>query len=259
MNISLRGRTALVTGGSKGIGRAICERFLLSGAHVVALARRQEVLDETAAEIRETHGLELDVRACDVRDSARLQTILADICAARGGVDILVNNAASSMRRPFAELTMDDFRSDIDQKVGVAIQLAQAVLPHMREQAWGRILNIVSIFGKAPQPANLPTSVSRAAGIALTKTMSLDLAPFGVTANALCIGYVESDQWQRLFKASGANSYDEFIAERGRLVPLGRLGKAEEVANLACFLASDAASYITGTAINVDGGLSPVT
>jgi NAD(P)-dependent dehydrogenase (short-subunit alcohol dehydrogenase family) len=129
----------------------------------------------------------------------------------------------------------------------------------MTAKRWGRIINVLNIGAKAPGAASAPTSVSRAAGMALTKVLAGEGAPHNVLVNALLVGVIESDQWVRRHAASASNvPLEDFIAELGRPVPLGRLGKAEEFANTACFLASDAAGYITGTAINVDGGRSPV-
>ncbi len=248
-----------MTGGSRGLGRAMCERFLKSGAKVVALARRPDAMEQTIAEIRESCGLTLEGVCADVSNEIQLRQAFAEIADRHGGVDILVNNAASSMRRPLAELKAEEFQGDIDQKVTAVIRLSQLVLPHMQQQRWGRIINMVSIFGKAPQAASAPTSVSRAAGIALTKAMSLELAKDNITVNALCIGYIESDQWRRKYDATpNAGSYAEYLAEQGKVVPLGRIGRPQEIGDLACFIASERASYITGTAINVDGGMAPV-
>ena len=130
----------------------------------------------------------------------------------------------------------------------------------MRERKWGRIVNVLNIGAKAPDANSTPTSVSRAAGLALTKVLSQENAQHNVLVNAMLVGLIESDQWQRRHKsANDGKSYQEFIAAmaKGR-IPLGRMGKAEEFARLACFLCSDAGSFITGVAINVDGGASPV-
>ena len=130
----------------------------------------------------------------------------------------------------------------------------------MRERAWGRVINVVSVAGKAPSAGGAPTALARAAGLALTKIMAAELAPHGILVNALCVGLILSEQWKGFHEREQPQaSFDEYLAQRGKAVPLGRIGRAEEFANVACFLASDLASYVTGTAINVDGGLCPVT
>ena len=129
----------------------------------------------------------------------------------------------------------------------------------MREKRWGRIINILSVTGKAPDAQAAPTGVTRAAGLALTKILSRELAPDGILVNAICVGHILSDQWQRFHQDEApAEPFEDFLRRRGATIPLRRLGEAEEVANVACLLASDQGGYITGAAINVDGGRSPV-
>jgi NAD(P)-dependent dehydrogenase (short-subunit alcohol dehydrogenase family) len=148
----------------------------------------------------------------------------------------------------------------MDLKVAAALRIVQLALPHMRGQGWGRVINVVSVAGKAPSAGGAPTALARAAGLALTKIMAAELAPHGILVNALCVGLILSEQWKRFHEREQPQApFDEYLAHRGKAVPLGRIGRAEEFANVACFLASDLASYVTGTAINVDGGLCPVT
>jgi NAD(P)-dependent dehydrogenase (short-subunit alcohol dehydrogenase family) len=174
-------------------------------------------------------------------------------------VDILVNNAGTSAARPFLESTDEDWQHDIDLKLMAAVRLSRLCVPAMQEQRWGRIINVLNAAAKAPGPRSAPTSVSRAAGMALTKVLAAELASQGILVNALNTGLLVTDQWARLHQERGPEmSYDDFIAHTGRAIPAGRMGDPTEFANLACFLASDRASYVTGTAINIDGGLAPV-
>lgn len=256
MHLDLSGRRALVTGGSEGLGKAMVRRFAQSGARVVALARREDVLDAAIVEIDAEAPGRVQGIACDVTD----ERAVADALGRVGPIDILVNNAGSSFRRPLAELGRDDMLADLDLKLFAAVHLARLVTPGMKERRWGRIVNVLAIAAKAPDAGSAPTSLSRAAGMALTKAMSRELAPFNVLVNALLVGKIESGQWARRHAAEAAGmSYDEFLASQAGAIPLGRVGRAEEFANVACFLVSDAASYVTGTAINVDGGTSPVS
>jgi NAD(P)-dependent dehydrogenase (short-subunit alcohol dehydrogenase family) len=260
MLIDLRGRTAIVTGGSEGLGKAIAARLAGSGANVAVLARRENVLDEAVQELRRDAVGRVAGHTCDITDRRRVREVIAAVSAEFGGVDILVNNAGSSNRSPFEELARDSMIADLDLKLFAAVELAQQVLPGMKERRWGRIINVVSANGKAPKAASAPTTLSRAAGITLTKVMSQELAPWNILVNALCVGVIKSGQWERRHRRDAPDTpFEKYLEPQARLVPLGRLGEPEEFANVACFLASDAASYVTGTAINVDGGLCPVT
>jgi NAD(P)-dependent dehydrogenase (short-subunit alcohol dehydrogenase family) len=177
-----------------------------------------------------------------------------------GKVDIVVNNAGISHAKAFDTVTDEDWQGDLDLKLFAAIRLCRLALPGMRERKWGRVVNVLNIGAKAPGANSTPTSVSRAAGLALTKALSQENAKHGVLVNAMLVGLIDSDQWQRRHKtAAGAGkTYEEFLASMAGRIPLGRMGKAEEFARMACFLCSDAGSFVTGVAINVDGGASPV-
>ncbi len=259
MDIRLDGRTALITGGSKGLGLAMAHRFVESGARVAILARGAEALEAARAAIEARQAGSVAAIACDVADAASLADAHARAVSALGPIDILVNNAGRSHAAPFESITDAQWQEDLDLKLFAAIRLARLCLPEMKRRRWGRIINVLNIGAKAPRAASVPTSVSRAAGMALTKVLAGEGAPHNVLANALLVGIIVSDQWVRRHAAAGANvAFDEFVGDLGKNVPLGRMGTAEEFANVACFLASDAAGYVTGTAINVDGGSSPV-
>lgn len=260
MQISLAGRTALITGGSLGIGLACGLRFACSGAAVALLARREQPLTEA---VRQIHAAAPEARvagfACDVADGARIAATWARVSDELGPVDILVNNAGQSNARPFETVTDALWQQDIDLKLMAAVRLTRLAFPGMRARRWGRVINMLNTAAKAPPPASAPTSVTRAAGMALTKVLAGEGAPHGICVNALMIGRIRSDQIHRAHARSGGNTpLEAFIANAGRDLPMGRMGNAEEAANVACFLASDAASYLTGCAINMDGGLSPV-
>lgn len=257
MDIRLSGRTALITGGSKGIGLAIASTFAAAGANIAIMAREQRALDAAAATIAERGSGKVLALSCDVRRAEDIGAGFARVVEAFGGVDILVNNAGTSRAHPFATVTDADWQDDIDLKLFAAIRLTRLAWPGMTGRKWGRIINVLNIGAKAPRPASVPTSVTRAAGMALTKALAGEGAPHGVLVNALLVGFIESDQWVRRAAEKGV-PLPEFLAEMGKPVPMGRVGTAEEFANVACFLASDAASYVTGTALNVDGGRSPV-
>jgi NAD(P)-dependent dehydrogenase (short-subunit alcohol dehydrogenase family) len=259
MEISLHGRTAMITGASKGLGLAMASRFAESGADVALLARRPEVLAEAKAAVAARATGKVAVYPCDVSKAADIERAYKGVMDTFGKVDILVNNAGESKAMPFATITDDVWQADLDLKLFAAIRTCRLVLDGMKARRWGRIINVLNIGAKAPRANGAPTAVSRAAGMALTKILAGEYAPHNVLINAMLVGQIVSDQWVRRHKNQGANiPFADFTAKQGANIPLGRMGTAEEFANLACFLASDAAGFVTGTAINVDGGLSPV-
>jgi len=259
MEIRLDGRAALITGGSKGLGFATAMRFAASGADVAILARNAETLEAARREIAAVAKGKVAAFPSDVAKSRDIETAYRAVIAAFGKVDILVNNAGASNTGRFEDVTDEIWQADLDLKLFAAIRLARLALPAMKERRWGRIINVLNTAAKTPRPMSAPTSVTRAAGMALTKVLAGEAAPHNVLVNALLVGRIVSDQIVRRHRADGTHtSLKDYIHAHRDGIPLGRMGEAEEFANLACFLASDAGAYVTGTAINVDGGLSPV-
>jgi 3-oxoacyl-[acyl-carrier protein] reductase len=259
MLIELTGRAALITGASKGLGLAMATEFAASGADVAILARRPEVLEEAKAQIARTARGRVAAISCDVSKAADCRAAYDAATAAFGKIDIVVNNAGTSRAMPFEQATDEIWQEDLDLKLFAAIRLARLALPGMKERRWGRIINVLNIGAKAPRANGAPTSVSRAAGMALTKVLANECAPHNVLVNALLVGQIVSDQWVRRHAVQGANApFEEFVGKLGAHIPLGRMGKAEEFAAMACFLCSDHAGFTTGTAINMDGGACSV-
>jgi len=259
MDIRLNGRSAVITGGSKGLGLAMAERFAASGADVAIVARNPETLAEAKKKIQAGAKGKVAAISADVSKAGEIRRAYDQIMSEFGKIDIYVNNAGQSIRGPSEQLTDEMWQSDLDLKLFAQIRFCRLIFPQMKERRWGRIISVLNIGAKAPGPDSAPTSVSRAAQMAFTKALSGEGAPHNVLVNSLHVGVIVSDQIVRRHQREGANvSLDDFIAQAGRSVPLGRMGRAEEFANVACFLASDAASYVTGCAINVDGGRSPV-
>jgi NAD(P)-dependent dehydrogenase (short-subunit alcohol dehydrogenase family) len=257
MEISLSGRSAIITGGSKGIGFAIATQFARSGADVAIVARGREALDAAAKSIAASAKGRVASVQGDVAVAADVQRVYDEAMRAFGKVDIVINNAGTSRNGKFEALTDAVLQQDLDQKLFAAIRLTRLVWPQMRERRWGRIINVLNIGAKAARPGSMPTSLSRAAGMALTKALAGEGGPYNVLVNALLVGFIESDQHMRMAREAG-QTLEQYSQDRSKDIPLGRTGQPEEFANLACFLVSDAGSYITGTAINVDGGRSPV-
>ena len=258
MEVRLDGRSAIITGASMGLGLAMAKEFAASGADVAILARRPEVLEQAKATCEATaKGGRVATFACDVAKADDINRTFDGVVKAFGKVDILVNNAGQSMAMPSEQITDEIWQQDLDLKLFAAIRLSRLVWPGMKERKWGRIINILNVGAKAPRANSAPTSVSRAAGMAFTKVLSGEGAPHNVLVNALLVGLIEADQHVQAAKKKGIPLADH-IAAMTKDVPMGRIGRAEEFANMACFLASDAGSYVTGTAINIDGGRSPV-
>ena len=259
MQLTMPNRNALITGGSLGIGRAVAMRFAECGANVALVARRPEMLAQAQEEIARAGAGKVIAIAADVATAKGCQAAVDGAIEGLGPIDVLVNNAGTSKRGDFDTITDEIWQQDLDLKLFAAIRLSRHVLPGMRERRWGRIINVLNTGAKAPPASGAPTAVSRAAGMALTKVLAGEGAAHNVLVNAVLVGRIESDQWvQRHAKEDRGRSIDDFYQEMAQIVPMGRVGTAEEFANVVAFLASDAGSYVTGTAINVDGGMSPV-
>ncbi|WP_043837509.1 SDR family oxidoreductase [Muricoccus aerilatus] len=254
MHLSLEGRRALVTGGSRGLGLAMARAFTEAGARVAIVAREEGPLAEAAASLPASVPVQADLATAEGCERA-----FAAAEAGLGGVDILVNNAGTSRRAPFTQITDADWQADLDLKLFAAIRLTRLAWPGMAERRFGRVINVLNTGAKAPPAGGAPTAVSRAAGLALMKVLAGEGASLGINVNALLVGKIDSDQWVRRHAADPAGqTYEEWKEEAGRAIPMGRMGRAEEFAAMALALVSAAGEYVTGTAINVDGGLSPV-
>jgi len=253
MELGLKGKVAIVTGATEGIGKKTAEVLLKEGAKVAICSRRPNAVEETVAELKkfgDVIGL-----ATDVAKPEDVGRLVEATVQRFGRVDILVNNAGTSKRGSFMENDDSVWATDFEMKVFGAIRLVKLVIPHMRKVGGGRIINVTNIGAKTPGAGSTPTSISRAAGIALTKAMSKEFAPENILVNTVCIGKIKSGQHERRFTKSGEGA-DAYYAKAAKDIPMGRVGETVEAANAIVFLASDMASYITGTSINMDGGLA---
>ena len=254
----LNGKRALITGASKGLGFEAAHDLAAQGAMVAIVARGLEDLRGAAEKIQKSTGAKVLFFSCDVSDAVGLSKVCHAVDAEWGGVDILVNNAGGSSRGAIETLSDEQWQADLDVKLFSAIRLSRWAIQGMKAQRWGRIINVLNTLAKAPDAGSAPTSVTRAAGVAFTKVLASELASHNVILNALCIGRIESDQWKGFHRRDSPNlTYEEYIKEQGSKIPMGRLGYPKEFSGLVTLLASDAGGYITGTAINIDGGLCP--
>jgi 3-oxoacyl-[acyl-carrier protein] reductase len=259
MEVRLDGHTAIITGASKGLGLAMAKEFASSGANVAILARNPDTLAEAQAIASAGASGRVATFSCDVSKADQIEKTFADVIATFGKADILINNAGISRAMPSEKITDELWQDDLDLKLFAAIRLTRLVWPGMKEQKWGRIINVLNSGAKAPRANGAPTAVSRAAGMAFMKVLAGEGAPHGILVNGMLVGLIDSDQHARRWKAEGSNlSYEEFTTKMGANVPIGRIGKPEEFAAMACFLCSDHAGFTTGTAINMDGGATPV-
>ncbi len=256
MDLGLKGKIAIVTGGTEGIGKATALTLAREGAKVAICARRQPLLDAVAAEITQAGGEVLAV-AADMSKATDCERFINAVIQHFGGVDILLNNAGTSKRGNFLDLSDDEWAADLELKVFGAVRCSRLAIPHMKKRGGGRIINITISSAKQPGAGSYPTSVSRAAGLAITKALSKEFASDNILVNTICIGKIKSGQHERRRKQDGISA-DEYYTQLGKEIPLQRAGEAQEVANVIAFLASGAASYVTGTSINLDGGMSGV-
>lgn len=256
MDLELSGKAVLITGGTDGLGLALAKRLAAEGASVAVCGRDPDRMRAAETSLREIGGQVL-ARQADVTSPDALDGFVGAVRERWGRIDGIVHNAGRASGGPIQSVEDATWESDFQLKLMAAVRLTRLALPELRETQ-GSILFTLAISAKTPGGSSEPSSVTRAAGMALMKALSKELAPDGVRANAVLIGLIESGQWVRAAERTG-ESLDQFYARfaKDAAIPLGRFGSAEEFADLGCFLLSPRASYLTGVAINLDGGLSP--
>ena len=255
MELGLKGKVALITGSSKGIGLETALYLVKEGADVTICARNKKRLEAAATYILEQTGKEVLFVETDVTNEEACQKVVSATVEKYGRLDILVNNAGTSQAHSFEKVGTELWQQDLDLKLFGAIHCSRYAIPYMREVGGGSIINVTAVVGKTPPAASLPTSVSRAAGMALTKAMSKDLGPDNIRVNTVCIGWIRSEQIEKMWKNQNPELSWEQFSSKERQIPLGRIGNTDEAAKVITFLVSDAASYVTGTSINIDGGM----
>jgi 3-oxoacyl-[acyl-carrier protein] reductase len=260
MELGLKGKTALVTGASEGIGMAIARKLAEEGARIAICARTEVKLSQTAAEIARTTGMEVVPIPADLRSLAGCQGFVEQAAERLGGVDILVNNAGASAFGAFVDLPDDAFVDAINGKLLGYIRCAKAVIPHMRRRGGGTIVNITGTTQQAVS-FHTPGSACNAAIRMFSKEISIELGPLNIRVNSLAPGRIQTARGDRLLDATAAaqgKSPDAMLRELVKTIPSGRLGTIDDIADAVCFLVSERATYVNGAAWVVDGSKSVV-
>lgn len=258
MELGLKGKVAVVGASSKGLGKAIALGLAEEGAKVTICARSKDTLEATAAEIRKETGSEILAVATDVSQPDQVQKLIDHAIDHFGGIDILVSNAGGPRAGRFNDLSAEDYQNALSLNLLSTINLCRAAVPNMRERGGGRIINLTSVSVKQPVDGLMLSNMARTGVIGFAKTLAAELASDNILVNNVCPGIIFTDRIKQLATGRAEEAgitFDEAIANMTKDIPLGRIGDPREFANLVVFLASNRSSYITGTTIQVDGGL----
>jgi len=264
MDLGLRDKIVLVTAASAGIGRAAADSFAREGSRLALCARRVEALETTAAALRQQHGADVLALPCDVADAAQIDAMVARVVAHYGTVHVLVNNAGGPPPGRSDQVTDADWQRAFELTLMSAVRATRAVLPHMRRQRWGRIVNVSSYSVKQPIPDILLSNALRLGVAGWAKTVATEVARDNVLINTVGPGWTRTDRVTQMLESrasasgqGGGAAVTAADAEAAivRNVPLGRLGEPGEIADVIAFLASERASFVTGTFLAVDGGV----
>jgi len=251
IDLNLEGRRAVVTGASLGIGEAVVHELADMGASVVFCARNAEAVDTLAQYSERVTGL-----VADMGDKASTEAFLDEI-EAGGGVDILINNVGASPSRNFLYMTDEDWQELHELNLLSAVRCTRRLLPHMRQQQWGRVVMIASGAAKYPNAALIDYGATKAAMISISKSLSRKYGADGVLVNSVLPGLIHTAMWERAateIAQANDTTMEAVLENNGRGVPVGRYGTSKEVADVVAFLCSNAAAYVNGAAIEVDGG-----
>lgn len=260
MDLGLRDRVALVAAASTGLGRATAERLAMEGARLTICARSQQTLETAAAEIRASSGNEVFPVLCDVTNEAEVHRLVEVTVERYGRLDVLVTNAGGPPSGGFAEFSggLEPYRRALELNLLSTVALTQAAVPEMRKNGWGRVIAVTSLAAKQPSTSLLLSSVARAGVLAFTKVLATELARENITVNSVCPGFTLTERLLELAVAESDRGgvTTEEIYERWRSdIPARRIADPNEFADVVAFLASERASYVTGVALAIDGGI----
>jgi 3-oxoacyl-[acyl-carrier protein] reductase len=258
MDLGIKGRRAIVTGGSSGIGFETARQFLEEGARVLVTGRNQQKLDKARDDLAKRTGGEVHAIVADMTKESDIAKMVETAKQKLGGVDILVNNAGQMYSGRFAAFDDNDMKTQLETKLFGFMRAIRAVHPMMKAQKWGRIVNTIGGAGKEPDPYMFGSGMTNSALLNLTKSLSTEFGEDNILVNAICPGWVATDLWVRntegMKKEFGVTTEAEARKVAAKKNSLGRMGKPEELANATVFLCSERASYITGVSLNLDGG-----
>jgi len=258
MDLGLTGRVAIVTGGSRGIGRAVAERLCREGAHVALCARNRDSLAEAQRALDSPGGGRALTIEADLTEPAAAGRVVEAAASAWGRIDILVNNAGAARGFPFDELTDDRWLENLQLKLFGYLRMARLVLPHLRKNGWGRIVNVAGLAGIQPGPTIMPVGLNNAGVLNVMKALADAEAANNILVTTVCPGSILTERQTTLLQDAARVKGITVEAAQGEAtaaIPLRRMGRPEEVADVVTFLASERASYITGSVVIVDGGL----
>lgn len=258
METGLRNRVALIAGASQGLGRATAFGFAVEGAHLALCARNPETLSHLADEIRKQFKVRVYAETVDVRDSAAIDNFVHNTALLFDTVDICVTNAGGPPAREFLETTDKEWDDAFQLNLRSSAVFSRAVIPYMQQRRWGRIVMISSITVRQPQPQLVLSNAIRTGILGLVRSLATDFGPDGITVNNVAPGYTATDRLIELAAhraAASAKTPQEIERAWIEQIPLGRLGKPDEIADAIVWLASDRASFITGQTVLVDGGM----
>ena len=245
---SMQGKVAIITGGSRGLGKAMASALAEAGANVVVCSRSADKVRTVAEELQSTYGPTCRGYGCDVSDPEQVKSLVARVIEEFGQIDVLINNAGINIRGPIEKLSLDEFRQVMDTNHTGSWLACRAVASHMKARRYGRVINVGSTQSVVAIPERTPYGSSKGAVLMLTRTLALEWAPYNITVNAILPGPFGTEMNRPVME--DPKKYKVFAAQ----VPLGRWGEVEEIGGLALFLASDASSFVTGAAICIDGG-----
>lgn len=257
MDLGIKNRVALVAASSKGLGKAVALQLSHEGAKVIICARGKERLFKTRDKIDSATGQQVKAFVADVRDRKQVSRMVEQIVDEYGTIEILVCNAGGPPSGMADEFALDDYQDALELNLLSTVNLCYAVIPLMKKQKWGRIINMTSVSAKQPIDTLILSNTTRAGVLGFSKSLSNQLAPYGITVNSICPGYTKTERVENLaksFKENGKGTIKDFYNTIEKMIPLGRLGMPEEIAQAVAFLASEGAGYITGIALQVDGG-----